>query len=445
MSTYSRRELIIKSAAVAGAAGIAGLLPAAASARRSPNDRLGVAVIGAGGMGAYAVDRSLDEELVALCDVDDNIIAGVLKDKVKDRPKPRIYNDYRKMFDECEKQIDVVLVSTPDHSHAPAAIRAINLGKHTFCQKPLAYNIYECDALAKAARRKKVLTQMGNQGYCGEPIRRTAEWIQSGAIGDVTEAHTILGRNFGGTGGRLPTKPVPQGLHWDEWIGPAPFRDFHDELHPFNWRNWRDFGTGTVGDMACHHVAVPFMALRLWEVKKFTVECINTANGSEEKYPQDNIVCYHIPARPAFPACKLYVYDHQALKPQIMKDTEKSEKREFGEFTLFVGSKGMIGSDGLLIPFSRHDELPKPTPTLPRAHGGGPVEDLYWCIRNHGTPASNFPDAAAPLSIMVLTSHLAQFAGKGSKIEFDVDHLRCTNLPEVNRYIRRPYRKGWEV
>jgi hypothetical protein len=180
-------------------------------------------------------------------------------------------------------------------------------------------------------------------------------------------------------------------------------------------------------------------------VKKFTVECINTANGSEEKYPQDNIVCYHIPARPAFPACKLYVYDHQALKPDIMKETEKAEKREFGEFTLFVGSKGMIGSDGLLIPLSRHDELTRPAPTLPRAHGGGPVEDLYWCIRNHGTPASNFPDAAAPLSILVLTSHLAQFAGKGSRIEFDMDKLRCTNLPEVNRYIHRKYRKGWEV
>lgn len=438
----SRRELLAGSAGL----GAAALMPDTARAmRRGPNDRLRVAVIGGGGMGGYAVDRALDEEMVALCDVDDNTIAGILKDKVKDRNKPRIYNDYRKMFDEMAKDIDVVCVSTPDHHHAPAAIRAIKLGKHTFCQKPLAYNIYEADALAKAAKKYNVLTQMGNQGYCGEPIRKTAEWIQSGAIGDVVEAHTILGRNFGGTGGRPPSKPVPSGLHWDEWIGPAPYRDYHDELHPFNWRNWRAFGTGTVGDMACHHVAVPFMALKLWEVRKFTVECINTANGSDEKYPQDNIVCYHIPARPKFPACKLYVYDHQGLKPQIMKDTEKAEKREFGEFTLFVGTKGMIGSDGILIPISRHDELQRPAPTIPRAHGGGPVEDLYWCIRNNGTPASNFPEAASPLTILVLTSHLAQFAGKGSKIEFDMDRLRCTNLPDVNRYIRRVYRKGWEV
>ena len=438
----SRRDLLVGTAALAG---LTAIEPARAARRQSPNEKLRVAVIGAGGMGGYAVDRALDEELVALCDVDDNVLAGVLKDKVKDRPTPRVYHDFRKLLDECEKGIDVVLVSTPDHTHAPAAIRALKMGKHTFCQKPLAYNIYECDALAKAARKRKVLTQMGNQGYCGERIRQVAEWIQSGAIGDVVETHTVLGRNFGGTGGRLPSRPAPSNLHWDEWVGPAQMREYHDELHPFSWRNWRDFGTGTVGDMACHHLAVPFMALKLWEVPRFTVECLNTANGSEEKFPQDNAVCYHIPARPNFPAAKLYVYDHEALKPPIMLDTEKSENRKFGEFTLFVGSKGMIGSDGLLIPMSRHDELTKPTPTIPRAHGGGPIEDLYWCIRNNGTPASNFPDAASPLTIMALTAHLAQFAGKGSKIEWDMKKLRAANMPELNRYIRRKYRKGWEV
>ena len=227
------------------------------------------------------------------------------------------------MLDECHKDLDVVLIATPDHHHAPAAIRAIHYGKHVFCQKPLAHNIAECYALAKAAREKKVLTQMGNQGYCGEAIRRVAEYIAAGAIGTVTETHTILDRNFGGTGGRPPSKPVPAGLHWDEWIGPAPYRDYHDGLHPFSWRDWKAFGTGTIGDMACHRVAFPFMALRLWEVKKFTVECIHTKNGSDEKYPQDNVVCYHIPARDNFPACKCYVYDHQELRPEVMKELEK--------------------------------------------------------------------------------------------------------------------------
>jgi predicted dehydrogenase len=443
-SPYSRREFI-RNSVVTGAAGLAGgLLPAPARAQQSANAKLGIAVIGAGGMGGYSVDQALTENLVALCDVDDNILAGVIKEKMKDRSQPRVYYDFRKMLDECEKQIDVVLIATPDHVHGPAAIRAIEMGKHTFCQKPMAHNIYECNALAKAAKRKKVLTQMGNQGYCGEKIRTVAEFIQSGAIGNVVETHTILGRNFGGSAGRPPAKPLPSGLHWDEWIGPAPYREYHENLHPFNWRNYKAFGTGTIGDMACHHVAVPFMALKLAEVKKFTLECINTTGGSDEMYPQDNVVCYHIPARPKVPAFKMFVYDHQGLKPEIMKEVEKQEKREFGEFTLFVGDKGMIGSDGLLIPLSRHDEIAKPSPTLPRAHGG-PIEDLYWCIRNNGVPASNFPDAASPLTTIALAGHLAQFAEKGSKLEWDMEKMRCTNHPQANQWVRRSYRKGWEV
>ena len=441
-SRCTRRGFLRTSLAAAGAAAFtrAPFVFGAADAAR----KLGIAVIGAGGMGGYSMDLALRENLVAIVDVDDNTIASAMKDKVKDQARPKIFHDYRKMLDECHRDLDVVLIATPDHHHAPAAIRAARLGKHVFAQKPLAHNIYECYALAKAAREHKVCTQMGNQGYCDDTIRRVAEYIAAGAIGKVLETHTILGRNFGGTGGRPPTKPVPKNLHWDEWLGPAPYRDYHDGLHPFSWRDYRAFGTGTIGDMACHHVAMPFMALRLWEVKQFTVECLNTTGGSEEKYPQDNAVCYHIPARDAFPACKCYVYDHEGLKPDIMKETEKKEERKFGEFTLFVGDKGMIGSDGLLLPMSYHDRFPRPEKTLPRAHGG-PIEDLYWCIRNNGKPASNFPDAAAPLTAIALTGHLAQFAGKGSKVEWDVEAMKCTNLPAVNQHVKRTYRPGWEV
>ena len=441
-SRINRRMFIKTTAAAAGAS----VLTTAPIIRAAPDAaaKLGVAVIGAGGMGGYSVDMALREHLVALADVDDNIISSVMKDKVKDSAKPKIFRDYRKMLDECHSDIDVVLIATPDHHHAPAAIRAIDLGKHVFAQKPLAYNIYECYTLAQAARDKHVCTQMGNQGYCGEEIRRVAEYIAAGAIGNVLETHTVLGRNFGGTGGRPPSKPVPPQLHWDEWIGPAPYREYHDELHPFHWRNWRQFGTGTIGDMACHHVAVPFMALRLVEVPKFTVECVNTTGGSVEKYPQDNIVCYHIPARDNFAACKCYVYDHSELRPDVMREAEGTVGREFGEFTLFVGDKGMIGSDGRLIPSSAQDKIPTPEKTLPRAHGD-PISDLYWCIRNGGTPASNFPEAATPLTSIALTGHLAQFAGKGSQIEWDVQKMECTNHPEINQYVKRDYRPGWEV
>jgi Oxidoreductase family, NAD-binding Rossmann fold/Oxidoreductase family, C-terminal alpha/beta domain/TAT (twin-arginine translocation) pathway signal sequence len=438
---FSRREFLKASLAVAGAAAFGRPTLLAADAGK----KLGVAVIGAGGMGDYSLGESLRENLVAIADVDDNTIANAMKEKVKDQAKPRIFNDYRKMLDECQKDIDVVLIATPDHHHAPAAIRAMQLGKHVFCQKPLAHDIRECYVLAKAAQEKKLCTQMGNQGYCDDGIRRVAEYIAAGAIGDVVESHTVLGRNFGGSGGRPASKPVPANLHWDEWLGAAPYREYHDGLHPFYWRNFRAFGTGTIGDMACHHVAVPFMALRLWEVKQFVVECINTKGGSDEMYPQDNIVCYHIPARPKFPACKLYVYDDHGLRPKVWKDAEEQEGRKFGEYTLFVGSKGMIGSDAKMIPQAEHDRFPKPERTLPRAHGAGPIQDLYWCIRNGGTPASNFPGAAAPLTSIALTGHLAQFAGIGSKVEWDMEKMQCTNLPEINRFVRREYRAGWEV
>ncbi len=443
---FNRRKFLKRTLGMAGVAagwsvyGVPAVLPA-----DSPNEKLGVAVIGAGGMGGYSMECGLQENLVAIVDVDEKTIAQIMKDQVKDRARPKIFHDYRQMLDACHRDLDVVLIATPDHHHAPAAIRAIHLGKHVFAQKPLAHNINECYVLAKAAKEKQVCTQMGNQGYCGEGIRRVAEYIAAGAIGNVLESHTILGRNFGGSGGRPESKPVPAGLHWDEWIGPAPMRDYHDGLHPFNWRSWRQFGTGTIGDMACHHVAVPFMALRLGEVKQFTVECLHTTGGSEEMYPQDNVVCYHIPARDQLPACKCYVYDHADLKPEVMKEAEKKAGEPFGEFTLFVGDKGMIGSDGRLIPASGQNSFQPPEPTLPRAHGGGPIDDLYWCIRNGGTPVSNFPDAAAPLTSIALTGHLAQFAGKGSKIEWDVEKMACANNSAVNQYVKRDYRPGWEV
>ena len=441
-SHIHRRTFLKTTAAAAGASMLAS--SSRLFAASDEKDKLRVAVVAAGGMGGYSVDMALRENLVALVDVDENTIANVMKEKVKDTAKPKVYYDYRKMLDECHKDLDVVLIGTPDHHHAPAAIRAINLGKHVFAQKPLAHNIYECYALAKAAREKNVCTQMGNQGYCDETIRRVAEHVAAGAIGNVVETHTVLGRNFGGSGGRPESKPVPAGLHWDEWIGPAPYRDYHDGLHTFSWRNWRHFGTGTIGDMACHHVAMPFMALRLYEVPKFTVECINTQGGSDEMYPQDNIVCYHIPQRDQFAACKCYVYDHSELRPEVMREAERKAGHEFGEFTLFVGDKGLLGSNGVLISRSDSDPVAEPPKSLPRAHGD-PISDLYWCIRNGGTPASNFPDAAAPLTSIALTGHLAQFAGKGSKIDWDMQKMECTNNADVNQYVRRTYRPGWEV
>lgn len=449
----SRRRFLQHTTAVAGAVASTQFLgvPALLSAP-APNAKLGVAVIGVGGMGGYSFGAGMGERLVAICDVDDNTIAKAQKEfgeKKKDQPAPKAYFDYRKLLDECHKDLDVVLIATPDHHHAPAAIRAINLGKATFSQKPLAHNIYECYALAKAAREKKVLTQMGNQGHCGEAIRRACEYLWAGAIGNVTETHSILGRNFGGKSGRPASKPVPASLHWDEWLGPAPFRDYHDGLHTFSWRSWRAFGTGTIGDMACHNLDVLFWALKIGEAKTFTVECLSTNGGSDEMWPQNNIVRYEVPARGKMGPVKINVYDHGDIKPQIMKDAEKTYETKFSECTLFVGDKGLYRTTGTagsgeFLPKEKKNEFPSPERTLPRAHGG-PIEDLFYACKNGTTPCSNFPDAAGPLTAFALAGHLAQFAGVGKKVEWDVERMQCTNLPDINRYVRREYRKGWEV
>jgi predicted dehydrogenase len=445
----SRREFVQSSALVAGAT----LAAPAVMASPDPNAKLGVAVIGVGGMGGYSVDAACGERVVALCDIDDGNLAGALK-KVTERnpsdPAPKTFYDFRKMLDQCKKDIDVVLIATPDHVHGPASIRAIKMGKHVFCQKPLAHNIYEVRALAKAAAAKKVMTQMGNQGHCGEGLRRACEYVWDGAVGGVTETHTILGRNFGGTGVRPASKPVPAGVHWDEWIGPAPMREYHDGLHPFSWRSWRDFGTGTIGDMACHNLDCLFFALKIAEAKQFTVTCLGTNGGSEEMFPQDNIVVYEVPARAGMPAVKIHVYDHSGLKPDIMKQTEKECEINFGECTLFKGDKGLLWTTGTagqarLLPLDRHADYPAPAKTLPRAHGSGPIDDLFYCIKNGGTPASNFPGASGPLTEFALLGYLAQCAGVGKTLTWDVAKMKCTNEPSVNKYIRRTYRPGWQV
>lgn len=452
-SRTSRRQFLQRASTVAGVAAGAGWLGfPAVHAADSPAKKLGVAVIAADGMGGYSFDSAMKERFVAVCDVDDKKLAGKLRqfsDKVKDQPAPKAYYDYRKMLDECHREIDVVLIATPDHHHAPAAIRAIHLGKAVFAQKPLAHNIYECYALAKAAREKKVATQMGNQGHCSEVIRQACEYIWAGAIGNVTETHSLLGRDFGGSGGRPASKPVPEGLHWDEWLGPAPYRDYHDGLHTFGWRNFRDFGTGTIGDMACHNLDALFWALKIGEAKHFTVECLQTKGGSEEMYPQSNIVRYEIPARAGMVPVKVHVYDNASLRPEIMKEAEKKYELKFGEDTLFVGDKGMFRTGGTcgslsFLPEERRYEIPQPAKSIPRAHGG-PIEDLFHALKHGTVPCSNFPDSAAPLTAFALAGHLAQFAGVGKKLEWDVEAMKCTNVPEINRYVRRTYRPGWEV
>jgi predicted dehydrogenase len=378
--------------------------------------------------------------------VDEKKIGEAVKalgDKAKEPP---VYHDYRKMFDERHKEIDAVLIATPDHNHAPAAVRAIRLGKHVFVEKPMTWCLYEARTLAEEARKHKVATQMGNQGHSGEGYRRLCEYVWAGAVGNVTETHSLMSRNFGGTGGRPAKKDVPTGLHWDEWIGPAQFRDYHDGLHPFDWRNYIEFGTGTLGDMGCHVLDGAFWALKLAEAKKFSVECVSQKGGSKEKYPQDNHLQWTFPARGDMPAVTVHSYD-QAW-PQLVKDLEKKFGEKFGGGTLYVGEKGYMftgtyGENPRILPKEKHEEFPKPEQKIPRSKHG--VKGDFIAAAKGGDAASSNFDVSAPFTEFVLTGVLASRAGVGKKVEWDVAKLRCTNLDEVNEWVKRAYRKGWEV
>jgi predicted dehydrogenase len=401
-------------------------------------------------MGRYSTQQALKENFVAIADVDDNTVAQTMRDTIRDAARPKLFADYRKMLDECQKEIDVVLIAAPDHQHAPSAIRAIQLNKHVFVQKPLAHNIRECRVLAEAAAKSKVHSQMGNQGHVtGEGYRLLCEHLWSGGVGNIVETHTVLGRNFGGAGARPASAPIPAGVHWDEWLGPAPYRDYHAGLHPFNWRNWRDFGTGTLGDMACHLMDGVFTALRLGEAKSYSVECVSQTAGSEEKFSTNNVLRWDIPARGNLAPCKVFAYDNAQSKTQTLTELDaKYNVRRYS--TCYITDKDLVlytagyGTSLSIFPEDKRSGIPVPEQTLQRPGVPGPIEDLFRAIRGGPPEVSNF-SYAGPFTEFILTGQLAMFAGPGNKIQWDVAAMKCANVSELNRYVQREYRRGWEV
>jgi predicted dehydrogenase len=437
-----RRGFLAGSAAVAGA-GLFGLPNVLADS--APNAKLGIAVIGCGGQGSGNPGLAARERLVAMVDVDEERLGKALKKLPAKTPAPKVYHDYRKMFDECHKDIDAVLIATPDHHHAPAAIRAIQRGKHVFVEKPMTYCLYEARKLTESARQQKVATQMGNQGHSGEGYRRLCEFIWAGAIGNVTETHSLMDRSFGGTGGRPQSKPIPKGLHWDEWLGPAELRDYHEGLHPFSWRSWCDFGTGTLGDMGCHVLDGVFWALKVGEAAKYTIECASQKGGSKEKFPQDNHLRWHVPARAGMPAFTANSYD-RAWPAAVKAILDKFEVK-LGGGTVYVGDKGVMvtgtyGDNPRVRPKKRHEEFGEPKKVLARSKHGVKGDFLAAC--KGGAPASSNFEYAGPFTEFVLTGVLASRAGVGKKLEWDVAKL-CTSDADVNGWVKRAYRKGWEV
>ena len=269
MKRQTNRRDFLKQSALAGA-GFWAAGGVMLSARESANDKVNIACIGIGGKGSSDCDQAANQaNIVAVCDIDDSFLDNKLNSLTKKHPKVKRYNDYRKMLDEMGKEIDAVTVSTPDHTHAPASVMAMRMGKHVYCQKPLTHTVFEARRMREIATEMKVVTQMGNQGTAENGLRRAVEIIQDGVIGPVSEVHVWTNRPIwpqapGVTTRPAKSDPVPPHVHWDEWLGPAPFRPYVTKVyHDFAWRGWWDFGTGALGDMACHTANMAFMALKL--------------------------------------------------------------------------------------------------------------------------------------------------------------------------------------
>ncbi|MFZ0035287.1 MAG: Gfo/Idh/MocA family oxidoreductase [Sedimentisphaerales bacterium] len=467
----SRRDFIGSAAAAAMAFTVVPRNVLGGPADKPPSEKLNVAAVGIGGMGKGNIleiagfERTKEgeiipkdkagENVVALCDVDDEFTA----DLGKIFPKAKTYRDYRKMLEQ-QKDIDAVVIATPDHTHAVIALAAMQLGKHVFVQKPLTYSVYEARTLTEAARKYKVATQMGNQGHSGEGARLVYEWIADNAIGKVTEVHAWTDRPTWPQGIDRPkdTPPVPSTLDWDLWLGPAPVRPYHPLYHPRFWRGWRDFGCGALGDMGCHVLDPSFWALKLENpiaveacVSHFAAKVEGQAWGQVnevmDSYPAASIVRYEFPASDKRGPVKLSWYDG-GLRPA--KPDAFEPGRPVGEgrsSVLIIGDNGIIrygqyGDSPRIIPEAKMQAYKLPPKTIPRIEGSHEQDWVRAC--KGGPPACSNFDYAGPFTEMVLLGTLA-LRFPGQRLEWDGQNMKVTNLPEANVYVNRQYRTGWTL
>ncbi len=414
--------------------------------RTPPSGKLNIAAIGAGGRGGDNLAGLSGENIVALCDVDANTVAAASKRY----GKAKTYRDFRVML-ETEKDIDAVVVSTPDHTHAVATVMAIKMGKHVYCEKPLTRTVYEARAVAQAARKAKVATQMGNQGMAFEGNRLIKEWLWDGAIGPVREMHAWSDRPT--HSGKKPlwwaqgierptdTPPVPDHLNWDLWLGPAPYRPYHPAYAPFSWRGWWDFGTGGLGDMGIHNLAPVFSALKLGA--PISVNASSTI-VYEDSVPLASTVHYEFGARGDMPPVTLHWYDGGiiAARPKELED-DRQLSREDG--LIFVGDRGKMyvegwgGNSPRLIPETKMKAYKRPPKKLPRSIGH--YEEWIKACKE-GTPTESNFDFAGPLTEAVLLGTVCVRMG-GVKLIWDSENMKIVNLPEANKYLHYEYRPGW--
>ena len=418
----------------------------------APSDKLNIAGVGVRewGRGSNNIHQSRNENIVALCDVDFN----QSKPTFDKYPKAKIYKDYRVMLDK-QKDIDAVIVATPDHNHAVITMKAIKMGKHVYCQKPLTHTVYEAREITKAAKKYNVQTQMGNQGRSSDEIRKLKEWIDDDAIGPVRELYAWTDRPIGGSAWdtfavKAKSKekpPVPNGLDWDLWLGPAQYRDYHPDYHPLAWRAWIDFGTGSMGDMGCHILDPAFYALELGAPTEIQATSTHYIPEIESQtYPSASIVRMKFPKRGKHPELNLTWSDGR-IQPAIPEEFKSDE-----QFTLsgamFIGDQGKIthdshGASGVkIIPEEKMLNYKQPAPYIKRVDTTHEGDWIRAC--KDGVSACSSFDYGGPLTEMALLGMIA-IRLKNQKLEWNSKEFKFKNNEKANALLHKAYRKGWSL
>jgi predicted dehydrogenase len=443
----------------------------------APSDRLLIAGVGVGGKGESDIAnffKSGKADIAFLCDVDDKRAAT----SVKNFPKAKYYKDWREMFDKESKHFDAVSVSTPDHNHAVAALGAMQLGKHVYVQKPLTHDIYEARVLTNAAKQYKVVTQMGNQGASGDGVRQLVDWYDAGVIGEVHTVYCWTDRPVWPQGIPWPSQKaeVPKTLDWNLWLGTAPYKDYIEKLVPFNWRGWWDYGTGALGDMGCHIMAPAFTVLDLKYVTdvQASVGSVYVDEFKRGYFPESCPPSSHVIL--TFP--KTHKTKHEVTVHWMDGGIEPERPEELlpnevfgdgGNGTLFIGTKGKMmcgtyGANPQLLPTSKTKEV-QVKQRMARVPGSAEGHYAQWieaCIAGYGNKEVSSPfESAGPLTEGLLMANLAirgfdirkpkadgkgfDYPGRYIKLLWDNDNMKVTNFDDVNQFVKREYRKGYNL
>jgi len=450
---------------------------------QNANSKINIACIGVGGKGNGDSSHAfgLGGNIVGICDVDTDTLNS--KDKqFKDRAAKenrtydgRMFKDWRKMFDEIGKSIDAVTISTPDHVHGPAAITAMRMGKHIYCQKPLTQTVFEAREMRRLANEKKLATQMGNQGSAGDGLRRAVEVIQAGVIGDPKELHVWSNRPIWPQGLNRPggEDPVPENLDWDLWLGPAAMRPYKKGVyHEFKWRGWYDFGTGALGDMACHTVNMPFRALKLGYPS--VVELEMASRIYPETFPLSSRIRFEFPERDGLPPCKFWWYDGNPrsgagsfanpCRPaaDLVREIVAQQDKLPTSGCLIVGTKGklfagddygtsfqvLMNGEKEYVSGTKHEAAMAVPQTIARAtsrDNDTAMKEEWFAMMNGGPAAySNF-DISAYLTEIILLGCIALRTGVGHRLDWDGPEMVAKNEPSAAQFVKRQNRKGWEI